>query len=125
MSLFTPTYDGQAIFGYSISIAHEMNPPVEQVNAFFGITGTQSLYGGLRGRVFLITGVFYGTTMADLNTVEALYQSYCDGVARVLYDTRGRTWPYVKLKPIQPQSPVKIDQRGFYMPYRGSAMGLI
>jgi hypothetical protein len=118
------TYNSDSIFGLAVTIVHELNPPAEQLNAFFGVTGTQSLYGGLRGRVFLISGLLWGTDMGALNTAEAVYLNYCDGKARTLVDTRGRTFPSVLLKPLQPQGRVLQDGRGLFLPYRGVANGL-
>lgn len=119
------TYDGFNVFGRSVAIAHALNPPAEQINAFFGVSGTQSLFGGLRGRVFLISGVFAGVDVSALNAAESLFLSYCDGIARTLVDTRGRTWFYVKLKPPQVADRVLSDGRGLYLNYRSAAQGLV
>ena len=120
------TYDGVDIFGYAVQMAHVLNATAEQLNAFFGLSGTQSLYGGQRGRAFTVQGVLYGQSIADLNAAEALYHSYLDGLARVLVDTRGRTWPQVLVKaPFQPQGKVLQDARGYYQPYKGLLVGLV
>lgn len=122
-----PTYGGAAIFGYSVTITHTLNATAEQLNAFFGLSGTQSLFGGLRGRVFQVKGVLFGQDMATLNAAEATYLSFIDGVARDLVDTRGRTWPSVLVKALvpPPQGRVLQDARGFYLPYKGLLQGLI
>lgn len=122
-----PSYDGNtAIFGFSVRMRMTLNPQAEQLNAFFGVTGMQSLFGGLRGRVFLTNGVLFGSTVGDLNAAEALLVSYIDGVARVLVDTRGRTWVGVKMMaPYEPGERVLQDARGLYLPYRVSLVGLV
>jgi hypothetical protein len=86
------TYDGANIFGAAVQFQHLAHANAQQVNAFFGVTGTQSLYGGGRGRTFLIRGLLIGATINDLNAAESLLQSYADGVARTLVDPRGRSW---------------------------------
>jgi hypothetical protein len=89
------TYDGANIFGAAIQFQHIVNPNAQQVNTFFGISGTQTLFGGGRGRLFLIKGVLTTTTIQALNAAETTFQNYADGVARTLVDPRGRTWPNV------------------------------
>jgi hypothetical protein len=119
------TYNGQAIFGYSVTMPHVVNPPAEQINAFFGVSGQQSLYGGTRGRVFEVSGLLYGADLIALNAAEDLFLSYIDGIARVLVDTRGRAWPNVICRTFQPQGRVIRDNRGYYLPYRALLTGLI
>jgi hypothetical protein len=89
------TYDGVNIFGAATQFQHVAHANAQQVNAFFGVTGTQTLYGGGRGRMFLIRGILLGDSLPDLNTAEARIQSYADGVARTLVDPRGRSWQNV------------------------------
>jgi hypothetical protein len=89
------TYDGANIFGAAIQFQHLVSPNAQQVNTFFGVSGTQTLFGGGRGRVFLIKGVLTGATIQALNAAETAFQNYADGVARTLVDPRGRTWPNV------------------------------
>lgn len=120
------TYDGVDIFGLAVQMAHVLNPTAEQLNAFFGLSGTQSLYGGTRGRVFTVQGVLFGADLAALNAAEALYHSYIDGIARTLVDTRGRTWDQVLVKaPFQPEGRVLQDGRGYYQQYKGLLVGLV
>jgi hypothetical protein len=89
------TYDGSNIFGAAVQFQQLAHPNAQQINTFFGVSGTQSLYGGGRGRMFLIKGILIGSTMQDLNAAEAVFDSYADGVARTLIDPRGREWPNV------------------------------
>jgi hypothetical protein len=89
------TLDGSNIFGAAVQFQHLAHPNAQQINTFFGVSGSQSLYGGGRGRMFLIKGILIGSAIQDLNTAEAQFQSYADGVARTLVDPRGRSWPNV------------------------------
>lgn len=119
------TYNGEAIFGLAVTMPHVVNPPAEQLNAFFGVSGQQSLFGGMRGRVFEVSGVLFGVTLMELNNAEGLFLSYIDGIARVLVDTRGRAWPSVIVRTFQPNGRVIRDARGFYQSYRALLTGLI
>jgi len=119
------TYDGLNIFGRSVTITHVMNPTAEQTNAFFGLSGTQALYGGHRGRAFEVTGVLAATNMVDLNLAEDLFLSHVDGIARVLVDTRLRVWTDVLIDSFQPQGRVLLDFRGYYQPYKALLKGLV
>jgi hypothetical protein len=86
------TYGGVNIFGAATQFQHVAHPNAQQINTFFGVTGTQTLYGGGRGRMFLVRGILLGSTLTDLNGAEALFQSYADGISRALVDPRGRSW---------------------------------
>src|SRR5690348_770772 len=103
------TYGGAAIFGYAVSMQHMLNPPAEQLNGFFGLSGVSSLFGGLRGRVFAVKGLWFGASLGDLNAAEAAYVTYVDGIARTLVDTRGRSFDWVKVTPPQPGERVIQD----------------
>ncbi|QEH38641.1 hypothetical protein OJF2_72470 [Aquisphaera giovannonii] len=89
------TYDGNNIFGAAVQLQHVTHPSAQQLNAFFGVSGSQALYGGGRGRMFLIRGILLGRTVADLNAAEASIRGFADGQARVLVDPQGRAWPNV------------------------------
>jgi hypothetical protein len=120
------TYDGSNIFGAAVQFQHLPHPNAQQVNAFFGVSGTQSLYGGGRGRMFLIRGILIGATIQDLNAAESVFQDYADGAARTLVDPRGRAWPNVIFR-----GEFTPDSRGPYpaaggwaLPYRAVFHGL-
>jgi hypothetical protein len=120
------TYNGTNIFGAAVQLQQVAHPSAQQINSFFGVSGTQSLYGGGRGRVFLIRGILLGSTLQDLNTAESLIQSYADGVTRTLVDPRGRTWSNVIFR-----GEFVPDSRGPYptasgwaLPYRAIFHGL-
>lgn len=118
------TYEGVDIFGVAVKMRHTLNPTAEQINAFFGLSGQQSLWGGQRGRLFEVDGVFVGASLLELNTAEALFLSYIDGIVGILVDTRGRTWPNVLVKTLQPGERILRDARGFYLPYKALLVGL-
>jgi len=96
--LFTPSYDGNPIFGVAVRMQMHPNLTANQVSEFFGIEGVFNLYGGSRGRVFTVEGCLVGIGedmfdgVASLNSLEQVIHSYADGIGRVLIDTRGRVW---------------------------------
>lgn len=120
-----PSYDGATIFGRSYSFATNKNPTAAQVNAFFGLNGVESLYGGSRGYVTLVRGVLTGSDAASLASAEETFRSYDDGIARTLVDNFGVSWPQVKLVNFSPQGRVLRDGRGFYRPYQAQFQHLL
>lgn len=120
-------YNGSNIFGLAVSVQHVPNPSAQQINSYFGVTGSQMIYGGGRGRVFHITGVLIGTDVSDLASAEATILSFDDGIARTLTDTWGRNWPYVvfvgEFTPDQ-KGPRPFDG-GWALPYRATFRGLL
>lgn len=100
MSLFTPTYGGVPIFGQAVHIEQVPAQSAQQVEAFFGVPGMLSVFGGSRGRSFQISGVLFDFDIPSLNADEDVFTpgvsgSLADGVARTLLDTRGRSWANV------------------------------
>jgi hypothetical protein len=89
------TFDGNSIFGDAVNVIHNPRPNAQQVNHFFGIDGQQTLFGGTRGRTFIISGVLSAPTVPTLNAVEATLLSFADGLTHTLVDNRGRIWPNV------------------------------
>lgn len=123
----TAYYDGNAVFGLAVRCQMVQNPSAAQINAFFGVTGTQSVFGGGRGRVFQISGVLVGSDLSTLAAAEATLLTYDDGIARTLTDTWGRNWPNVVFvnftaDPMGPR-PLAGDS-GVGLPYRCSFRGL-
>lgn len=120
------TYGGSNIFGAAVRFQHVANANAQQENSFFGVTGTQTLYGGGRGRLFLISGVLVGASLASLNQAEAIFQNYADGVARTLTDTRGRVWNNVLFKgEFIPDSKGPVPTTGGWaLPYKALFHGL-
>jgi hypothetical protein len=100
------------IFGTAVSMTTADNPRENQLNAFFGLSGLESLDGGMRGRVTYVTGLLYGASPPALAAAEAGFRSFNDGVARPLVDTLGTTWPSVRLQFFQPQGRVRQSPAG-------------
>jgi hypothetical protein len=123
---FTPTYGGVPLFGLVTSMVHNAHPCAQQVDTFFGVPGNIALFGGSRGRVFMISGVLADVDIPSLNADEALIHSFADGIARTLGDTRGRFWPNVvfldEFQP-DPMGPRPTDV-GWCLPYRLVMHGL-
>ena len=123
------TFNGSAIFGVAVKCQHTPRASAAQVNAFFGVSGTQSVYGGSRGRAFLVSGVLIAADLTTLAAAEALILAYDDGIGRVLVDTWGRAWPSVvftgEYQP-DPMGPRPLaDGSGYGLPYRAVFRGLI
>lgn len=92
------TLDGSPVFG-PVSIVKQIpRENAQQMNAFFGVTGEMSLFGGGRGRTFEITGMFVGSSVLAVNAAEAALLSYADGEAHTLVDNRGNSWENVIFK---------------------------
>ena len=119
-------YGGQNIFGMSVTILVEPEPAERQFNAFYGLSGVLSLWGGLRGRVFAIEGVLVGTDAYSLAAARDLFTSFDDGIARTLTDTMGVTWPSVIFERFQPTGRVVqlAGGAGLAMHYRAAFRGL-
>ena len=113
------TFGGAAIFGTAVSMTTVDNPRRQQLNAFPGINGRESLDQGLDGRYTIVSGVLYGGDGPTLNFLENLVRSYNDGVARVLVDTAGNAWPYVKLESFEPEGRMRVvaGSGQVYRPY--------
>jgi len=135
MSIYTPTYGGVAMFGLAVHIEQVPQPAAQQLDAFFGASGLLSLYGGSRGRTFLIAGVLYAVDVPTLNADENLFTpgvsgSMADGIARLLFDTRGRTWSNViylgqfRPDPKGPRPGVWNGDSGWVLPYQAVFHGL-
>lgn len=120
------TYDGANIFGAAVGFQQLVHPNAQQSNSFFGVSGTQTLFGGGRGRTFLIRGLLLGASIGDLNSAEAVIQSYADGIGRTLVDPRGRTWLNVIFRgefTPDPRGPYPTAN-GWALPYKAIFHGL-
>jgi hypothetical protein len=106
------SFGGTNIFGTAVSMATADNPRERQLNAYFGLSGLESLDGGLRGRYTQATGLLYGDSASALATAEGLFRSFNDGIARPLVDTLGVTWPSVCLVSFQPQGRIRQSPAG-------------
>jgi hypothetical protein len=135
MSLFTPAYGGVPIFGLAVRIQQVPLQSAQQLEAFFGVPGRLSVFGGSRGRTFMISGVLYDVDIPTLNADEDIFTpgvngSVADGIARPLADTRGRTWANVvyigefQPDPMGPRPAVWGSGSGWALPYRAVFHGL-
>jgi len=121
------TLDGNPIFGEAVSVQHTPHPNAQQINEFFGINGQQSLFGGTRGRTFLISGVLTAVDIPTLNVVESTLLSYADGLPHTLVDNRGRTWLNVVFGGVYTpcsQGPYPLANGGWCLSYRLVMTGL-
>jgi hypothetical protein len=121
------TLDGNAIFGTAVNVIQSPHPNAQQVNHFFGIDGQQTVFGGTRGRTFVISGVLSASSIAALNAVEAALLSYADGLTHTLIDNRGRIWPNVVFRgeyTPSPMGPRSLAGGGWCLPYRLTMEGL-
>jgi hypothetical protein len=120
------TYNGVNLFGAAVRIQHLPRPHAQQWNTYFGVSGAQALHGGGRGRVFVISGILLSPTLEGLNAAEGAFHNYADGVARMLVDNRGRSWPNVIFRgefTPDPRGP-QVTPSGWALPYRAIFYGL-
>jgi hypothetical protein len=106
------SFGGTPLFGTAVSMTTVDNPREKQLNAFFGLSGLETLDGGLRGRVTHVTGLLYGTSPSALASSEGTFRSFNDGVVRPLVDTLGVTWTSVRLESFQPQGRIRQSPAG-------------
>lgn len=120
------TYGGDNLFGSAVQVQHVPRPRAQQVAAFFGVSGTQVLDGGGRGRVFYIKGVLTAPTPAALDAAEDRLRACADGVARTLVDAGGRAWPHVVFKGefVAEARGLLAGGAGWALPYRAVFYGL-
>jgi hypothetical protein len=135
MPIYTPTYGGQPIFGAAVQIMQIPTPCASQRETFFGVSGLFNVFAGTRGRSFQITGVLYDLDLPTLNSDEDIFTpgvagSMADGIARPLFDTRGRTWANViylgefQPDPMGPRPGTWGAASGWILPYRAVFHGL-
>jgi len=126
MALYTPSYGGVPLFGTAVKIKHTVNPTAQQLNAFFGVSGQQAIFGGSRGRVFMVRGVWTANDPSVLrSTHEALLLSYADGVARTLVDTFGVAWSPVIYRGDYSHDELSFAGNGYALPFRAVFHGLV
>lgn len=122
-----PTFGFSAIFGTAVSIEHTPNANAQQVAAFFGVSGYQTLTGGARGRAFMVKGLLPGINPGACVQAELLLLQYADGIARVLIDPMGVEWPNVVFQgQYQRAGPfmVNCSYGGWVLPYKAVLNGL-
>src|SRR5437868_5714906 len=101
------SYGGINLFGTAVSMTTADNPRENQLNAFFGLGGLESLDGGMRGRNTHATGLLFGASALILLAAKSQFRSFHDGVTRTLVDTMGGVWPNVSLVSFQPKGRVR------------------
>ena len=107
------TFNGVSIFGFQVKMQTVDNPRGQQINAFPGLSGRESLDQGLRGRFTNVEGRHFGSNISDLASVQETYRSFNDGRAYPLVDTRGLTWLNVKMESFEPQGQIRQLVNGF------------
>jgi len=117
-------YGGVSIFGYAVRIQHIPEPAAYQNAAFFGITGIQALWGGGRGRIFMVEGVWIETSTTAIRADETLLLSYADGIPRELDDTFGASWQNVVFTGQYRPGKLCFPQGKFALPYQAVFRGL-
>jgi hypothetical protein len=121
------TLDGNPVFGYASNVLHTPHPNAQQINAFFGANGQQTLHGGSRGRMFMISGVFAGSSLYDIANAEAALLSFADGQPHTLVDNLGRMWTNVIFRgEYQPfaEGPRLLAGGGWCLPFKCVLEGL-
>lgn len=97
------SYDGiNGFFGYSVKMTTVENPRRCQMNTYPGLDGVEELDQGFNGRLTIVTGKLAANTPFLLGLILRSFESYNDGIARVLTDTEGQAWPSVKLESFEP-----------------------
>jgi hypothetical protein len=109
MGLITPLFNGEAIFGWPVTMHTEDPPRDKQVNAFVGINGVEVLDLGMRTRTTHVKGRYYADNEFILGQMFEYLSSYKNPFAYTLYTTKGQTFDFVQLQSIQEIPPVKVD----------------
>lgn len=118
-------FGGTNVFGTAVSMATADNPRENQLNAYFGLSGLESIDGGGRGRATQASGLLHGRSPGELAAAEARFRSFNDGIARPLTDTLGLVWPNVRLVFFQPQGRVRQSPSGvFFRSYQARFLHL-
>jgi hypothetical protein len=115
------TIDGSPAFGVAVTVTYTPNGNVQQMNEFFGINGTQTIFGGTRGAVLEVSGVLAAADIPTLNSAESSLLSYADGNAHTVVDDRGRTFPNVVWDATYQPSAAGIQAAaggGWLLPYK-------
>jgi len=121
------TLDGSPVFGLAVHVQMNPHPNAQQINEFFGVNGTQTLFGGTRGRTFMISGVLLGDQVADINAAEAALLAFADGNPHTLIDDRGRVFNNVIFRGEYQsfeQGPRPLAGGGVALPFKCTMQGL-
>lgn len=103
MPFNVPTVDGNPVFGLVTKFVPERREAVTQDSAFFGQNGILSLFGGTRGWVFHIEGVFAepgdpATAITAINLDILAIQNLVGPLLHTLVDTSGNTFNNVRFR---------------------------
>lgn len=115
------TFGGASIFGAAVHMKTQDAQRAVQHNAFFGLSGLESLDGGLRGRVTSVSGLIYGNSPSNCASNVETFRSYNDGLYYNLVDTSGTTWANVRLLDFDPEeNGFPHTQLGYVRRYRAA-----
>lgn len=92
------TFDGQFVFGVAVRVKHVPNAAAIQEAAYCGANGVVSSYGGGRGRIFQVQGLFVGDSRASCAANESIMLSFADGLGHTLVDNLDNIWTDVIFK---------------------------
>jgi hypothetical protein len=95
MPFSTCRLDGYACFGLVTMFQPTPRTARRQIDEYFGVNGSTSLFGGTNGWDIVIDGVLFETSMSALNNDIAFLCSFVDANIHQLQDTSGNTWQNV------------------------------
>jgi hypothetical protein len=98
MPFWIPTLDGVPIFGLVTKFTPEFREAAVQENSFFGQDGIVALWGGKRGAVFHIEGVFQESSPLAIAADISAINSFAGQGLHQLIDTSGVTWNNILFK---------------------------
>lgn len=105
------SYRGVSIFGSQVTMTVRDTPVQRQETAYCGLAGVESIALGGRGRYVEVLGLLSGAvTGADLTALDNAIRAYQDGLAGVLVDTTGYSWPYAILETFDPEPRIRFDR---------------
>ena len=105
MPAFTPTLDGNAVFGVAVNFTAMPNPPSIQRDAYPGLNGQVSQFLGTRGGRIRVTGRYVEFDVPTVNNDLATLISYQDGIARTIVDCEGNAYFNCILAHVLPPKP--------------------
>jgi hypothetical protein len=100
------TFNGINLFGVATVVGESSLNRESQINAYPGVNGLEHLDGGTRGTPIRVGGWLVGTDATDLSNQKITFTSYLNGLAYVLVDSLGATWPNVVLKQFAPANEI-------------------
>lgn len=97
MGLIVPSFAGQQLFGWPVTMYTEDTPRAKQINSFPGINGVEVLDLGFRLRQTIANGRLTGGDESELAAAVGIFRSFNDGGAYDLYTTKGEFFEQVQL----------------------------